>query len=63
MGLVWAKGLLTISGSVNDLLTTLVLARGLRTTLVWGNESSEKRAGGNGCHTTSVSADKSWSNL
>ena len=63
MGLVWAKGLLTISGSENEPPTTLGLVRGLRTTLVWVSESLEKRGGRNGCHTTLVSADNSWSNL
>ena len=59
MGLVWAKELRTTLGSESDHLTTLGLVRGPRITLVWASESSGRRAGENGCHTTLVSADKS----
>ena len=59
MGSVWAKGLHTTLGLESDLLTTSGLVRGPRITLVWARESSGRRDGGSGCHTTLVSADKS----
>merc|ERR1712045_1018855 len=59
MGSVWAKGLHTTLGLESNPLTTSGLVRGPHITLVWARESSGRRDGESGCHTTLVSADKS----
>merc|ERR1712032_1240918 len=55
----WRKDHLTISEWEKELPMGLVWAKEPRITLVWASESSGRRAGENGCHTTLVSADKS----